>query len=288
MDGNYSADNVYFNKDFVFTKAVGVIEIGSSGSTTVEATGKNVTQFLASIFAKEANPTSTKPSITLTFSNAKAYEVGSKVTPSYTATFNSGSYTYGPATGITVSSWEISDADGNTASDAKGIMPELVVGDSTKYSITAKANYTEGAIPLTNLGNEYAAGQIAAGSASQTKGSITGYRNSFYGTLEDQDSEITSDVIRAMTMSNKALTNGSTFSINVPANTQRVIIAYPATLQDLSSVKDVNGMNAEIISSFDVSTLDIEGANGYDAISYKVFIAVSTPTNNANTYDVTI
>lgn len=42
MDGNYNAENVYFKSDFTFTENVGTVVIPSSGSTTVEAEGKNI------------------------------------------------------------------------------------------------------------------------------------------------------------------------------------------------------------------------------------------------------
>ena len=69
----------------------------------------------------------------------------------------------------------------------------------------------------------------------------------------------------------------------------RVIIAYPATLQDVTSIKDVNGMNAEIKSGFTKSTVSVEGANGYTAKDYKVYIMDYAKANDkANTYAVTI
>ena len=89
--------------------------------------------------------------------------------------------------------------------------------------------------------------------------------------------------------SNRALANGNTFSINIPVNATRVIFAYPSTLRDVTSVKDVNGMNAEIKSAFTQSTVLVEGANGYTAISYKVYTTdYGEPNNKANTYTVTI
>jgi hypothetical protein len=42
FDGNYNANNVYFDKDFTFTKPLGVIEIPESGSITIDAKGKNL------------------------------------------------------------------------------------------------------------------------------------------------------------------------------------------------------------------------------------------------------
>jgi hypothetical protein len=56
MDGNYNAENVYFKNDFIFTEPVGTVNIPESGSTTVAAAGKNIKEFLSSLFAQEENP----------------------------------------------------------------------------------------------------------------------------------------------------------------------------------------------------------------------------------------
>ena len=89
--------------------------------------------------------------------------------------------------------------------------------------------------------------------------------------------------------SNRALANGNSFSITIPVNATRVIFAYPATLRDVTSVKDVNGLNAEIKSAFTKSTVSVEGANGYTAINYKVYTTdYAQPNDKANTYTVTI
>lgn len=46
--------------------------------------------------------------------------------------------------------------------------------------------------------------------------------------------------------------------------------AYPATLRDVSSVQDVNGMNAEVKTAFTKTVVSVEGANGYQAIDYNM------------------
>ena len=53
MDGNYNAENVYFDEDFVFTEKIGTVKTLTNGSATVSAAGKNVKEFLASLFAAE-------------------------------------------------------------------------------------------------------------------------------------------------------------------------------------------------------------------------------------------
>jgi len=98
-----------------------------------------------------------------------------------------------------------------------------------------------------------------------------------------------SDKIRALTASGSALANGSAFDINIPLDAMRVIIAYPATLRDLTSVLDVNGMNAEIVSGFTKQTIAVEGADDYDAINYKVYtMDYANPNDKVNTYKVQI
>ena len=68
-----------------------------------------------------------------------------------------------------------------------------------------------------------------------------------------------------------------------------MIIAYPATLRDVTSILDVNGLNAEIKSGFTKTEVQVEGANGFDAIAYKVYTMDYAKANDtANTYKVTI
>lgn len=288
MDGNYNAENIYFSKDLITTSAVGNITL-TNGQATIAATGKNLKQVFDTIFVKEKNPSVTQPSVSVSLAGAGAKEVGTKVTPSYTTSFDGGKYEFGPATGCNPTSWSVTDTDGSAPlNTATGNFAEITVADDTNYKVTATCNFSEGAIPVTNVGNEYAAGKIAAGSKSQTSSAITGYRNSFYGTLIEKG-EITSDIIRGLNKFGKALTNGSTFSITIPVGAKRVVFAYPATLRDVTSVKDVNGLNAEISGAFTKSTLSVEGLNNFQGINYKVYVTdFAEAVATANTYKVTI
>lgn len=282
------AEKVIFSEDLLTTTAIGNIKL-TNGQATIPAAGKNLKQVWETIFVKEKNPATTQPSVSLTCSQAKAYEVGSVITPEYKATLKAGSYTYGPATGITATSWLVTDTAGHTSENASGSFPEVLVDDSMNYEITATATHGDGTIPVTNLGNEYPDGQIKAGSKSaKTSMAISGYRNSFYGTLEEKG-EITSDVIRGLTSSGAALADGDSFDVPIPVGAMCVVIAYPATLRDVSSIKDVNGMSAEISSSFTPETVQVEGANGHAAIDYKVYTLEFANANDAeNTFAVTI
>ena len=214
------------------------------------------------------------------------------VTPSYTATLNPGSYQYGPATGITATSWSVVDnaSEPNTLTTASGSFPQMQIVDGTSYSITATASYGAGAIPNTALGQEYADGQIKAGSKSATKGTITGYRNGFYGTTTSQSSgTFESDNIRALTATNKAVTAGTVWNISIPVGARSVIFAYPSSVRDVNSVQDANGLNAEIKTAFTQVLVNVAGANGYSPIEYKVYYTNYANANDTqNTYKVTI
>ena len=289
-DGNYNANNVYFDQDLVITANIGVQTVGSTGSKTLDTTGKNVKQVFDMIMAAEKNPAITQPSVSVTCSQMGNYEVGTQVTPQFSVSLNAGNYQYGPATGVTATGYSVTDTDDNSSDQASGSFPQITVSDDENYSISATVTHTEGAVPKTNLGNDYAAGKISAGSKSATKGTITGHRKSFYGTTTDKGAATTSDIIRGLAgKSSGALKNGSTFTVPIPVGALRVLIAYPATLRDITSIKDVNGMNAEIKSGFALSRVQVEGANAYSAIEYKVYtMDFATANDTANTYSVTI
>ena len=275
MDGNYNADNVYFSDDMLVTKEIGYITL-NNGQGTIPSKGKNLSEVFEAMFVKEQNPTTTQPSVNLTFSEAKAYEVGTVVHPTYSATFNAGSYTYGPATGVTVTSWEISDTAGNTASTASGSFDDVTVADNTNYKITAKANHTAGAIPLTNKKNEYAAGQITAGSKSKVSGAITGYRSFFYGVLDTSSTEapLTSAIVRGLT-NGGAYNSSKTFTLNGSATAKRIVIAIPSnsTRAGLKEVILTSAMNTPVTDSYAKTTaaVKVEGTNGATAIDYTVW-----------------
>lgn len=291
MDGNYDASNVYFDNDFVATAPIGVVEIPESGSTTISAAGKSVKDVLAGIFAKEKKPAVTNPAVSITASANKAYEVGTKVSPSYSASLSAGSYTYGPATGITAKTWSVTNSGSDeTLTTATGTFAEITVADNTDLSITATATYDAGAMPKTNIGNEAPAKQIKAGSASATTSAkITGYRNLFYGVVNTEN--LTSDVIRGLTKGG-AYTTSKTFDVNVTtADAVGIVVAYPSNVprSGISKVLLTTSMNADVTADYKVTTnVDVEGANGYTAQSYKVYLYKPAKLTVGQTHKITL
>lgn len=290
MDGNYDASNVYFDSDLIATSAIGTVTIPSSGSATIEAAGKSLKQVLSAILAQEKNPTTTQPAITLSVSGGSG-EVGSSYTlPTATLKLTSvGNYTYGPATGVTVGGGNATITCGDESATNSGAMvlnstltlkavdDNPVYSDTAKsYAFSASAVHTDGAIPVTNIGNDYAAGQIK--SATLTKSAtatFTGYRSFFYG-MDDTAGEINSALIRGLT--NGGNYNASkTFTLKAAdkEGVKRFIVAYPAssTRGGLSEVLLTSTMNLDITANYvQQANVDVEGVNGYDAVAYKVFV----------------
>lgn len=282
------ADKIVFPDGLKTTYAIGNVTLTNGMGTLVEP-GGTLEDFF-NVFVAEKNPTITQPSIELTFTNAGVYEVGSLVPITYNAKFKVGSYSYGPATGVTVNSWLVSDTAGNTSDSSEGSFGDykLQVTDDVNYKITVTANHSEGTIPKTNVGKDYAEGKIEAGSVTTVSKSITGSRAVFYGVLYEKN-DMDSSVVRTLTGSKLSPKNGTSFDLAVLTDAKRVVIAYPDTLRDLTSVIDVNGMNARIESSFKKQIIDVEGVNSYTAISYKVYtLDFANPITTANTYKVTI
>lgn len=282
MDGNYNANNIYFDEDFITTADIGVVKVNDNGSTTVAAEGKNLSAVLSSILAKREEPTVILPEVTISFTNSvKNVEVGTVVAPTYSAFLSTGSYSFGPATEIVAQSWSVTDGI-ETLTTSSGTFKEVTIGDQENsiksYSITATATYNEGAIPVDNFGDEYALGRIVAGSASASTGTkITGHRSYFYGSLTTSSEEepLTSDVIRSLTKGGAY--NASKILTVSPGSVaaKRVIVAYPAdtTRAGLKEVTLTSSMNMTITENYvQQMNIDVEGANGYQAIPYTVFV----------------
>lgn len=291
MDGNYDASNVYFDADFTATEKVGTISIPSSGSTQVAAKGKSLKEFLTALLAAEKQPTATQPAVSISVSTGKAYEVGTTVTPTYSASLSAGSYTYGPATGITAKTWSvINSATDETLTTASGSFAPIVVADNTNYSVTATATYDAGAMPKTNIGNDASAVQIPAGSKSATASQkITGYRNFFYGVVKTTN--LTSDIIRGLTAGG-AYNSTKTFNVNVTVDDGvGIVVAYPAS-SSRAGIKEVlltTSMNADITASYKVvANVNVEGANGATAVAYKVYLFKPDALTSGQNHKITL
>lgn len=290
MDGNYSAANVFL-KDKI-TLAGNYNSIGNYSKGKEIAAGTSLQSMLMDMLSQRlqpANPTNPAASITLYMdgatkkSAAGAVEVGTTVTPSYTASLSAGSYTYGPATGVVASSYSVTSTgrktvDGATAetvedsaTTATGSFTSFVVDDDTNYKLSVSIPHNEGVVAHDNLGSlSNPEKKIAAGTKTKDSGAITGFRSIFYGY---KAGGATLDVANLTSAQIRALGNSATTTKPTSMTTnkmQQIFFAFPASMNvGKPVVKDATNGAPQTVS--DKVTVQVEGKDGFTAVDYDVY-----------------
>lgn len=298
MDGNYDAENVYFDEDLIVTTKVGTITNLTNGQATLAAKGKNLKQVLSSLLAKQTEPTVTNPHAEIKLSNGGVYEVGTIIKPVCKTTFNPGSYSFGPATevqdsGAVVSFTGLEEtftiAAGAINGATQNFTEEIEVADNTTYSATLTYGWNDSPnIPKDNFGNESSVVSKILGKSNQTaiSGTISGYRAWFWGGLTD-----TEDINRdTLNKSDKKIAN-TTFDLVAAdyENCNRIVIAIPvADNKKVSKVLLKSASNADITSEFKLQNLNIPGVNGYEEKPYNVWVYQPASLDSTEVYTITI
>lgn len=294
-DGNVDASKVIMPIDITLAGSytqVGNLTKTSTGTATFATKGKSVAAALQEMLSKREQPgTPTKPSISCTASGMSEVEVGTTVTPGWKVSLNSGSYTYGPATGITPKTWTITDSKGNTSHEASGSFPSFVVTDSENYSYTVTVTHDAGTIAHDNLGDDSnPVVRIAANSApAVTKTGLKGYRKWFTYVGTNTDAIDSAWIRGKATSQGKASGAATKNNVAIAAGTKRVVVAIPKTAgKTLKSVIDVDGMGLDVIGNFTLSEVMVEGANGATAVAYNVWVCENANGLAATKYNLVI
>lgn len=312
LTGFVDADKVILRQDLTLAGSytqVGNITKSANEMTTYAAKGKSVATLISEIFAKRLQPgTPTQPSVSgFALTGAKAVEAGTPVAEASfgTAKLNPGSYQYGPATGVTATSYSVDRVATPSAMSQTGIATAasgtddnggagFIIGDGSEanavsslaYKVTV--SYGDGVVANDNMGSpSNPAVKILAGSKTQQTSAYTSFRKYFYGASVNKPT-IDSAFIRGLTNSTGAY-SAKTFTINVPAGSVRICIACEATETGVTKVVNETAQNLDVTSTFVQSTVDVEGANGYTAKSYKVWTyEPGGPYENAAVLHVTL
>ena len=317
MCGKITADNCVFTKDIIaagnYTQ-VGNITKGATATKNLGIVGKSVHDVLTEIFSQEQQPAITaQPSVSgFNLSGAGAVEAGTSVNPATlsAATLSAGSYTaYSGqvATGVTATSYvvkritnsattEVTNGSGAfTGYSDNNSNNGFIIGDQGEENVVSSLKYRveithgAGATALTNLGNPSDPPvAIAAGTKTKDTNTYTPYRCYFYKVSSDSSdvgATLNSAYIRGF--ANKANANSlNSLNLNIPEGTKRVVIAVPST-KTLTKVIDVAGMGLDIVGSFASSVVQVEGANGYTAINYNVYVFENANGVSASTFQCT-
>ena len=182
MDGNYNAENVYFDENITITTAVGNIGL-TNGQGTIPAAGKNIKQVFEALWAKEdLTLTINQPSISLSVSSNAEGEVGSTFTrPTATLKITGlGDYEYGSknesgtvftkanGTGITFSEMKVgfgSALSGLTTDNSKTQTGSYVKDNTATY--TASATDIASNVFTDSVATYYFCGQATHGTTDR-------------------------------------------------------------------------------------------------------------------------
>lgn len=289
MDGNYSAANVFLPENI--TLAGNYTSIGNYNKGKVINAGTSLQDMFSGMLSQRLQPaTPTQPAVSITF-NSGAKEVGTKITPTYTASLSAGSYTYGPATGITAKTWSVVAKNGTTTVDTKttasGSFDEITVEEGTNYKVTASATHDAGPVAKDNLGsNSNPEVKIAAGTKSKDSAAITGYRSWFYG-YKNADgvldvANLTSANIRGLTA-----TNGSIPGSLTTNKMQQMFFAIPKGKKN--NVAVANATNGAPQTVTKATNIMVEGANSYTAAAYDVwYVSNATAESGSTKFNITV
>ena len=288
MDGNYSAENVYFDKDLKLTETFGRYKPDASGSVKVPSTGQSVYGLIDDAFSQSKNPTTTQPSASVSITaNSGTFEIGTKKNLTYSASLNTGAYSYGPTpTGVSATTYTAT-CDGKTLTGATGTFENIVADGTKKISISIA--HSAGSIPKTNKGADYADGQIKAGTKTATSSqALVGVRYMFWGPMADASAELNSANIRALAH-NKATGTGNLSTFGAGAGAKKVVVAVPVGRR-ITKVIMPSALNADVTSLFvkQGAQVQVQGANAYAATAYDVYVYQPASIDAGETYTVTI
>lgn len=294
FDGDVTADNILFTEDIIcagdYTQ-VGNITKGKNDAVIIPAKDKSLSAVMRSIFTKELQPTKTEPSVNITFGKAGAYEVGTTITPSYSASLSPGSYTYGPATGVFAESWNVIDSNGNSSASASDSFPSFVVKDDTNYKITATATHNEGTVAYTNLGsNSDPEVKIAAGTKSKVSSTVTGYRCTFSGKRSDA-ATLTSAIVRSMTNEGRAAAKTITIKANGTSGLNNFVVAIPTSSKlKITQVMKTDGLATDITSQYSkIGTVSVDGVNNQGLFtSYDIWMYQPASIDSGEIHEIKI
>lgn len=295
--------DVGMSRNIVATVAVGNIKKGQ----TIDITQvKDLQSFLETMLSSDSMPTVTNPKVTISGADEfKAYEVGTVIDKlEFTATLSKGSYSQTAAndqvaSGIKNTKWvvECTGYDTQTtetdATTITGTFDGLTVEDTTSITAKATATYEAGTeVPLSYLsktevdGTQTSTKRIPGGSKNASTGTISGFRNCFWGyknsgNLIANPAGITVDEIKALGNKGTALPSSL-----AATGMQQMFFAVPKSLASKLTIKGANPPAPQTVVGPVV--IQVGGVDNYSPIDYNLFyVSNASAASGSDTYTLT-
>ena len=254
-------------------KVTGTSLGGIADGTTLEA-GTSLDDFLKKLLVKRIPASYTKPTLNLaTTVPVTSQECGTVINPTLTATFTKND-------GGNLTSIEIQKgAEKVTGAESPLTSEQSVTFADAAVSYKAVAAYEEGSIKNDNLGEQSPNGHIVAGSINSNTLTFQGKRQTFAGTGAGSLPELNSANVRKFTARD----------VLVDAGQQHIVIAYPATIGDITQIRYEEGNDNNMAANFQKQVVQVEGANAFTPINYNVYTyAMDVPAAAKMTFKITL
>ena len=208
------------------------IEVGGIANGATIAQGTTLTEFAQKLLVKETAPTTT-----FSASGSGVKEVGTSVTPTLALTIT------GTGTGTPVS---ISFYNGSTLLETQSYVSGTNTYTHTMASAITTTSTVKGVLNYKKSDNTNATVEKTA--------TYTFVMASYSGAVTTAPTDKAGIV--ALT---KNVKSGKGFTTTFNLSNQRACYCYPASMGNLTSIKDAN--NFEYISSYTKTTVDVDGTN---------------------------
>ena len=264
-------------------KVTGTSLGGIADGTTLEA-GTSLDDFLKKLLVKRIPATYTKPTLKLaTTVPVTSQECGTAINPTLTATFTQND-------GGALTSIEIQKGSEKVTGDSSPLKSEQPVTFADEaISFKAVAAYAQGPIKDDNLGDQSPAGRIEAGSINSNTLTFQGKRQTFAGTGAGSLPELNSANVRKFTARGLGLGKNSKFDVLVDVGQQHIVIAYPATIGDITQIRYEEGNDNNMAANFQKQVVQVEGANAFTPINYNVYTyTMDVPAAAKMTFKITL
>lgn len=262
--------------------------IGSIQNNEVIPSGTDINTIVKKMLQQRMPPTYQSPTISISVVSGNVtgtYEVGTDIETTIRSYVNIGD-------GGDISSHSIyknNSSQKDEINTAIDLVAAFTLGDQN-VTFNSSCTYGDGLVKNDNFGDPYPDTSIKAGTINSSKITFKPYRKYYYTIDNETVAPTTAAELKSFTGSTSGAYAGLTARLTIPAGSNRVVFAYPATIRDVSSVKYVEFNNDESKNFFTKSTIENVGAvNDFGPIQYKVYTFIpNQPTPALMTFDITI
>ena len=262
-ESDATAETVTMGNQLTVSNPIGGFKAGDSLTND-----DNVWGFIKKILNPRVAPAYAMPTLTLSGSQPLNQEIGSNVTPTLTPTWDQND-------GGAIEEYRLSKGGTVIFTDSQAsVHTDATFQLTVPVTYNASVDYDQGAIKNDSESNPDPTNRIESGTRASGNVTYTPQRCGFYGPLMSGAIPSDSTIVRALP-SNVLNPNTNTVMVaDVPSGGRGCCFAYPSTLRAPTSIIQ-RGLGVDVKAGFAEIAVSVNGANDYDAASYRVVYLIT-------------